>query len=323
MRVPVRLLLSALLLLFTGGCGRGTGEHIDVAHNSWPGYEPLSLAQDEKLYRGAEVLVHRAANATDVIKAIEVDAVDIAAVTLDEAVLLQKKIDEPLVIIAVLDISNGGDALIARPDIASLDDLKGKHVGVEASALGAFVLSRALDFSKETGVHQLQIIPLTYDRHYDAYQEGEVDAIVTFEPVKTKLIEAGGKVLFDSSMIPNEIIDVLVVKAHTAREKANAVEAVVRGYFDALRTIKADPVRTNRIMCENERVNVATFLRAKEGVRVPGLEENRALLSPSSDTLKQAIGHIEAVVSHDNAAPRDTTAGLTITDTFLPPEQAL
>ena len=320
MKTVCRMVLFTILLLLVGSCEKVPERHIDIAHNSWPGYEPLSLAQEERFYGGVQVLVHRAANATDIIKALEHDVVDIAAVTLDEALLLQAKVNEPLVVIAVLDISDGGDALLAGPGIDSLDALKGKRIGVESSALGAFMLSRAMDFSDQNGSRGLQIVPMTHDRHFEAFTRGEVDAVVTFEPVKSQLLRTDAHVLFDSSMIPGEIIDVLVAKARVAREKEREVKAVLQGYFDALDAIGREPDAMNKKMSAYEQVDTDLFLLCKSGLRTPGLKENRTLLSSSDTTLPHAIDHIKAVIFEHDTAEYDKV-GLLITDTYLPSER--
>ena len=181
------------------------------------------------------------------------------------------------------------------------------------------MLSRAMDFSDQNGSRGLQIVPMTHDRHFEAYNRGDVDAVVTFEPVKSQLLRAGAHVLFDSSMIPGEIIDVLVAKARVAREKEQEVKAVLQGYFDALDAIGKDPDAMNKKMSGYERVDTDLFLLCKKGLHTPGLKENRTLLSPSDTTLPNAIDHIKAVVfAHDT--PSNGKAGLIITDAFLPAE---
>ena len=47
-------------------------------------------------------------------------------------------------IILVVDVSHGADVVVGRRGMRTMKDLKGKSVAVESSALGAFVLSRAL-----------------------------------------------------------------------------------------------------------------------------------------------------------------------------------
>ena len=57
----------------------------------------------------------------------------------------------------------------------------------------------------------IKIVFLGVSEHERAFKNGKVDAVVTFGSARTKLLAAGAKQLFDSSQIPGEIVDVLIV----------------------------------------------------------------------------------------------------------------
>ena len=135
---------------------------------------------------------------------------DMAGLTLDEALtLVQEGI--PIKVIWVLDISQGADALVARYGVAGLADLRGRKVGVEQTAVGAYMLNAAL---AKAGLRttDITVVPLPLDEHLTAWRESQVDALVTFDPVLQVLRGEGAPVLFDSSAIPGEIVDVLVAR---------------------------------------------------------------------------------------------------------------
>jgi ABC-type nitrate/sulfonate/bicarbonate transport system substrate-binding protein len=175
-----------------------------IAANIWPGYEPLHLAAKLGYFAPLPVTVHEMPSSSASLHAFRNRTVDAAALTLDETLLLaQDGID--LRIILILDVSNGADVLMARPEITQPADLRGRRIGVENTALGAYVLSRALE---QAGLlpTEVQVVSLTVDRHEEAYLTGEVDAVVTFEPVRTKLLDRGARILFDSRRLPDEIL---------------------------------------------------------------------------------------------------------------------
>ena len=84
----------------------------------------------------------------------------------------------------VTDISNGADVILAKPEIQSLKDLKGRRVGVDSTALGAFVITRALG---QVGLSpkDIEIVSLGVSEQERAFKQGIVDAVVTFEPVRS------------------------------------------------------------------------------------------------------------------------------------------
>ncbi len=67
--------------------------------------------------------------------ALRVGSLDLAGLTLDEALLLAQE-GVPIAVIWVLNTSAGADALLAKPGITTLDALRGKRIGVEQTAVG-------------------------------------------------------------------------------------------------------------------------------------------------------------------------------------------
>jgi len=113
-----------------------------------------------------------------------------------------------------------------------MSDLRGKRIGVEDTALGDYVLARALQVHG-MGDSEITPVSLTVDQTVAAFKSGEVDAVVTFEPFKSSITKLGGMKVFDSSEIPDEVVDVLVVHSEFARQNPAAVKAVVRGWLQA------------------------------------------------------------------------------------------
>ena len=206
----IRVLLL-IAILANVGCSGEPQLPFRVGTNVWPGYEPLYLAREQGLYPpSAGLRLVEYTSASEVIQAFRNGTIDAAALTLDEVLLLAETTPD-LGIVLVLDISHGADVILAQPAISSLRDLKGKRVGLESTALGAYVLTRAL---QTAGMRQDDVrkISLEVDEHEQAFKKGRVDAVVTFEPVRTRLMASGARQLFDSSMLPGEIVDVLVVR---------------------------------------------------------------------------------------------------------------
>jgi NitT/TauT family transport system substrate-binding protein len=142
--------------------------------------------------------------------ACEKGSINMAAVTLDEAVRIAAS-GVSIEVIWLFSISDGADQLLARSGISQISELKGKKIGIENNALGAYLWQRFLS------VHHLNakdyaIIGLDHAEHSQAMASGEVDAVMTFDPEKSKLLRAGATALFTSKAIPGEVLDVLIVR---------------------------------------------------------------------------------------------------------------
>jgi len=72
--------------------------------------------------------------------------------------------------------------------------------------------------------------------------EGRVDAVVTFEPARTMLVKKGAAVLFDSSSMPGEVVDVLIVRKGYLSGSREKVRGLLRGWFKALEHMEKEPV---------------------------------------------------------------------------------
>lgn len=280
------LMVIALVTLTvaTGwGCAREPQVPVRVGTHIWPGFEPLYLARTEGFYSPQSVRLVEYTTGSDGLRAFQAGAIDAMALTLDEALLLAET-NPDMGVVLVVDTSVGGDAVLARPDISSLRALKGKRVGLETSALGAYVLARAL---RTVGMapSDVQLVPLETMEQERAFKEGRVDAVVTYEPFRTRLLALGARQVFDSSQIPGEIVDVIIVRRSFADRNPEQVALLVQGWFKALDLIRTDRQRAVSSMAKRERLSAAEFEQAFQLLRLYDLAQNRALLTGPAPTL--------------------------------------
>ena len=167
-----------LFWLAKSGRPADTSQSLRLGTNVWPGYEPLYLARSMNQFDESSVRLVECSSASQVIREFRNNTLEIAALTLDE-VLLLKEDGYDVKIILVTDISHGGDVILAKPEIASLEHLRGRNVGVEHTALGAYVLTRALQ-SAGMSVGELNVIPLEIDKHERAFDDDKVDKAVSW-----------------------------------------------------------------------------------------------------------------------------------------------
>lgn len=206
--VSIATLITSLLLLISA-CSEIPKEPLRMASSPWPGYEPLYLARDLGFLQEDKVTLFELPSSDITMESFRNRSTDMATLTLDETLeLLHDGVK--LRIVQVLDISNGGDAALAKPEIKQLSDIKGKRVSIVNIPLGLYMLNRLLD-KAELQRNDVTVFPMSETKQLDFYQQGKADIIITFDPIKTKLKEAGMHVIFDSSMIPNEIVDLMVV----------------------------------------------------------------------------------------------------------------
>lgn len=269
-------LMGLLICLAGAGCSRQEPSPLRVGTNIWPGYEPLYVARHLGYLDANQARLVEFTSTSQILRAFRNGAIDAACVTLDEALLLAQEASDVRLVL-VFDISNGADVIMAMPEITDLKDLKGRRVGAETTALGAYVLMRALQYSGLTP-EDVQIVPLEASEHETAFKQGDVDAVVTFEPTRTKLRNFGARQVFDSSRIPGEIVDVLAVRSQYLQAHPEAVEHLLQGWYRALDYMKEKPQDAARIAAVRMGSTAEEFLASLDGLRLPDAKETRRIL---------------------------------------------
>jgi NitT/TauT family transport system substrate-binding protein len=184
-------------------------------------------------------------------------------------------------VILVVDVSHGADVVVGRREMRSMKDLKGKAVAVESGALGAFVLSRAL---AKNGMEasDVRVVHLESNEQPRAFSEGQVDGAVTFDPFRAQFLKAGANVLFDSTQIPGRDRGPGRGSRFDARAQAEAIQALLKGWFEAIAYLKREPADAARRMGIRQQTSGEQFAAALGGLHIPTREENLAMIGGES-----------------------------------------
>jgi NitT/TauT family transport system substrate-binding protein len=291
-----QLLLSVLVFtILPAHAANEESQTLRIGTNFWPGYESFYLAQTlEKWDQSTEINVVEFSSATDVIRAFRNRVLEVATLTLDETLLLlESKL--PITAVMVTDVSHGGDVIMAGPGIDRFKDIRGKRVGVEAGALGAYLLTRALEVH-QLSLDDIEIIPLDVSAHETAFSEHQVDAIVTFEPIRTKLLALGAKEIFTSREIPGEVVDVVVVHNDFLKKHPEKVRELIEGWFKALTYLHDSPELAAQKISERLKITPQEALDSFDGVLLPSRAENLAFLGGNGRTpkLSKVVQNLQA-----------------------------
>jgi NitT/TauT family transport system substrate-binding protein len=131
----------------------------------------------------------------------------------------------------------------------------------------------------------VSMVHLESNEHPAAFERGQVDGAVTFDPYRTQLLDAGAHTLFDSSQIPGEIVDLLVVRPSVLDKNPQAVRTLLTGWFKALDYLAHEPKDAAARMAVREQITGEQFLRALEGLRIPSRADNLKMLAGATPSL--------------------------------------
>ncbi|SHG67274.1 putative urea ABC transporter substrate-binding protein [Marivita hallyeonensis] len=137
------------------------------------------------------------------------------------------------------DFSNGNDAVILKGE-GDLASLEGKPVNLVELSVSHYLLALALD---SVGLREADLASVINTSDADmiaAFQTDDVEAVVTWNPlVSTILEDPNATKLFDSSDIPGEIIDLMVVNTETLEANPDFGKAMVGAWYEVMALMAA------------------------------------------------------------------------------------
>lgn len=224
---------------------------VKIAHSTWVGYGPLYIARDKGFFKqnGVDVDLVLMEDPKERFPTLMADRIQMIASTVDTALLYMKTPADFKYVVAI-DDSDGGDGIVAKKDIKTIADLKGKRVGVSEGSVSDFYLNVLL---ARAGLKEsdLQTVNMTAADAGGAFVAQRVDAAVTWEPWLSRGKSAAfGHLLVDSSSTPGLITDVIIVKTDWAKAHTKDVAAVVKSWNEAVAYYEAHPDESIAIMAK-------------------------------------------------------------------------
>ncbi len=138
------------------------------------------------------------------------------------------------------DFSNGNDGIVVKGEKKTLGDLKGQNVNLVELSVSHYLLARGLERAGLTE-RDLKVVNTSDADIVAAFATSDVTSVVTWNPLLAE-IEATPAVtkVFDSSQIPGEIIDLMVVNSDTLKDNPAFGKAMTGAWYEIMATMSAD-----------------------------------------------------------------------------------
>jgi NitT/TauT family transport system substrate-binding protein len=152
-------------------------------------------------------------------------------------------------ITAVIDESAGADKLAAKPEIATINDLKGKKIAFSQGSVGEYFLYYALSLA---GLGPQDVTLAPQPEVADAvkvYTDGQADAVSAWEPDVLDAEGKGAKVVIASDKL-RAILDVLISSRPALTGKVEAIQAFHDAWFEALKIMVDTPDQAEQAIIE-------------------------------------------------------------------------
>lgn len=131
------------------------------------------------------------------------------------------------------DFSNGNDGVVLKGK-TSLAEIKGQNVNLVELSVSHYLLARGLE-SVGMSERDVKVVNTSDADLVAAYSTDDVTSVVTWNPLLSEItaIPKATKV-FDSSNIPGEIIDLLVVNTKTLKDNPKLGKALVGAWYEIM-----------------------------------------------------------------------------------------
>ena len=157
------------------------------------------------------------------------------------------------------DYSNGNDAVILKGD-GDLTALAGKPVNLVELSVSHYLLARGLD---SVGLSEADLDGVINTSDADmiaAFATDDVEAVVTWNPLVSAILEdPGATKLFDSSDIPGEIIDLMVVNTETLEANPDFGKAMAGAWYELMGLMAAGDEDVLTAMAEASGTDLAGY----------------------------------------------------------------
>lgn len=138
------------------------------------------------------------------------------------------------------DFSNGNDGIVIKGEGKTLADLKGKPINLVELSVSHYLLARGLE-SVGLAERDTKVVNTSDADLVAAFATPGVQAVATWNPLLAE-VAAMPKVskVFDSSKIPGEIIDLMVVNTRTLADNPALGKALTGAWYEVMGLMSAD-----------------------------------------------------------------------------------
>lgn len=278
----------------------GDKKSFTVAVNIWPGMEVMLMATQSRKLQNEKINFVEMSWSSAATGAFRLRVADAAIVTLDELLRLEDDGARPRAVL-VLGISAGSDTILGRPGMKSIADLRGKRVGVELRSSAEHLLLHALSIN-DMSMKDIQVVPLNQAETETAYDDTDLDVVVTADPWSIRLRDKGAVVLYDSQAVGLELSRVLVVSEDALKTYSKEVQTLVSSHLKHV--LKPGEIDAGGegldVILRRENLTPEQWDRAVKLIHAPDAEENLRLMNPASGELVKCLKKMAADMRRQN-----------------------
>jgi NitT/TauT family transport system substrate-binding protein len=175
------------------------------------------------------------------------------------------------------DYSNGNDGLLVRNNL-ELNQLPGKRLLLVQKTVSEYLFERAMTISGlESQIKKVKLINTSDSDIATAFiGDTSQEAVVTWKPMVSQIVKIKGvKTLFNSSQIPGEIVDLMVVRTDILNRPDGSgqrfAKALTGAWYETTILMSAKGANTDKVLREVAAVSQDSLESYKEQLATTNL----------------------------------------------------
>lgn len=165
------------------------------------------------------------------------------------------------------DFSNGNDGVVLKGAGKTLKDIKGQSVNLVELSVSHYLLARGLE---TVGLKEkdIKVVNTSDADIVAAFQTPDVTAVTTWNPLLSEVAAMPNtSMVFDSSKIPGEIIDLMVVNSKTLADNPKLGKALTGAWYEIMATMSKQ---------DNAAIAARTAMAKASGTDLKGFDSQLA-----------------------------------------------
>jgi NitT/TauT family transport system substrate-binding protein len=251
-------------------CSASAADSIRIMAPVWSGFAPLVVAQDLGFFKeqDLDVDLRWEDDRSNVMTAMLRGDIDMEVRAVSEYQGKPRTKDTPGIIIGTIDVSLGGDGVVADGSIKTVADLRGKTVG-KLPVLPALLLLQYEMKKAGIGFDEVNFVDSEVADTVAVFGDTSIAAIGSSEPFISQAIKANpernGHVLVSSKDYPGWVTDVIIVRNDDLAANPDKYRRFLIAMHKAVDVYDADPDKFIATAAPHYQLDAAAFKESITG----------------------------------------------------------
>jgi NitT/TauT family transport system substrate-binding protein len=238
-------LAAMLVTLIAGGAGAAEKKEFSLAWTIYAGWMPWPYAAEAGIVKkwadkyGITITVTQINDYVESINQYTAGKFDAVTVTNMDTLTIPAAGGVDSTVLIIGDYSNGNDGIVLKKG-DTLADIKGRKVNLVELSVSHYLLARGLE-SVKLSEKDVTVVNTSDADIVSAFASPDVTAVVPWNPMLAEIVKMpDAKMVFSSSQIPGEILDLAVVNTQVLKDNPAFGKALVGAWFETLALMQKD-----------------------------------------------------------------------------------